>query len=90
MKLRIMAFTLIYPPRSCNLWSLNQHTSMRCRAQFSWAMQGCYGFILKYFGKSICEIMVCRIQVYSQKWHFPDFICVSCAHGQMLYQKLSD
>jgi hypothetical protein len=30
-----------------------EHTSMRHRAQFLGAMQGCFGFNLKIFGKSI-------------------------------------
>jgi hypothetical protein len=57
MKLGILGCTLIYPPRSCNLWSLNLNIRA-CAIELSFlgAMRGCFGFNLKYSGKSICEI----------------------------------
>jgi ABC-type microcin C transport system permease subunit YejE len=59
MKSGILGFTLIYPPRCCNLWSLNRNIRA-CAIELSFlgAMQGCFGFNLKYFGKRICEIKV--------------------------------
>jgi hypothetical protein len=59
MKSGILGFTLIYPPRCCNLWSLNRNIRA-CAIELSFlgAMQGCSDFNLKYFGKRICEIKV--------------------------------
>jgi hypothetical protein len=54
MKLGFLGFTLIYPPRCCNLWSLNPNIRA-CAIELSFlgTMQGCFDFNLKIFGKSI-------------------------------------
>jgi hypothetical protein len=56
MKLGILGITLIYPPKSCNLWSLNLNIRA-CTIELSFigAMQGCFGVNLKHSGRSICE-----------------------------------